>query len=120
MQLAMSKAAETELRDALVALAAPGKRAIASVGTPGRTADTMATRFDEAYTAWVGALPDLPATEVLEALQRVDARLAELADPDRLALWTDAELCVNPEWEALRSLASAALARLEGPPRLDS
>lgn len=105
----MSKAAESALRDALSALARPGKEAIELVGARGRTADRMATAFDEAYTAWVGALPALPPTELLEALQRVDACLAELSDPERRALWSDEELCANPIWEGIREYASQAL-----------
>jgi len=105
--------AQEDLREAVERLALPGKQAIRRVAAPGRTADRMALRFDESYTAWVGSLSDLPGEVVLETLQRIDGALLELARPEHRALWTDAELCASEAWETLRSLAREAVSQLE-------
>lgn len=107
---------EAELCEAVRLLALPGKNSMFEVGAPGKTADRMAHRFDEAYTRWVSRLHDLPHAALLESLQRIDSALLELARPGYRALWTDEELCGNAAWQGVRGLASDALAHLERTP----
>ena len=87
---------------------------MSEVGAPGKTADRMAHRFDEAYTRWVAELQDLPPVALFETLQRIDGALLELARPEHRELWTDTALCGHAAWQGVRVLAADAFARLEG------
>lgn len=99
---------EAELRAAVGHLGLPGRDAVVRMGSPGRTADRMAHRFDEAYTQWVDTLSDLPGEALLASLQRIDAALLELAKPENRDLWSDDALCAHPAWEGLRRHAREA------------
>ena len=104
---------QVELCEVVRLLALPGRDAISEVAAPGNTADRLAHRFDEAYTAWVSGLRHFPEAGLLEALQRIDGALLELARPECRELWADAALCRNAAWEDLRALAREAAAHLQ-------
>ena len=92
------------------ALAQPGADALA--GLPkGARPDRLAIDFDEAYTAFVGQLNELPSETQMEALQRLDQQLERMSDP-RLAakLWTAEAMKKENAWESVRAIAAEILA----------
>ena len=76
--------------------------------------DGSALEFDEAYTAFVGQLSELPTTEQMESLQRLDQQLESMSDPEHAdTLWTPAAVKKDPAWHLVRAIASDILAAFE-------
>jgi hypothetical protein len=97
------------MRDVVAVLALPAVEAIAHLSADPRAPDTLAFRFDEAYTAFVGALSSLPDEAQLLSLQALDSELCALSGTDDRDLWTSAAYVADPRWEEVRSLAAAAM-----------
>ena len=90
-----------------------GVAALVATGERPDQASAAARDFDEAYTAYIGALAELPAEGRLEALQAVDSTLNRMTGPAHSALWTEAAIRTDPHWTELRRVAAAALQAFE-------
>ncbi len=73
---------------------------------PGTKPDRLAIAFDEAYTAYVGQLSELPSENQMEALQRLDQQLERMSDPAQAdTLWTADAMKRDPAWALVRSIS---------------
>lgn len=110
--MAESKELQT-LLEAVRAFAASAEETLSALGPDGAVG-RLAYDFDEAYTAYVGQLSQLPSESFLEALQQVDQQLENMSDPaDASKLWVRSAVKQAPEWEMLRILARDVLAAYE-------
>jgi hypothetical protein len=96
------------LRRTVEYLALPGSEGLSRRGCS--LPDRLALDFDEAYTAFMSGLVDLPALELLEALQELDRQLEAMSDPSLRSKWTREGMLHDPDWEVVRALALAVLA----------
>ncbi len=95
------------LRSAIEHLALPGDEGLARRGCS--RPDQLAIEFDEAYTAFVTRLAEMPPPGCFEALQVLDQRLEAMSDPDLHFKWTAESMKSDPDWDTVRNLAGAVL-----------
>lgn len=99
------------LRRAVEYLALPGSEGLTRRGCS--LPDQLALDFDEAYTAFMSGLADLPALRLLEALQELDRQLESMSDPSMRSKWTREGMSREPDWEVVRALAREVLAAFD-------
>ncbi len=95
------------LRSAIEHFTLPGNDALARRGCS--RPDQLAIDFDEAYTAFVSRLTEIPAPGCIEALQVLDQHLEAMSDPGLQYKWTAEAMKSDPDWDTVRTLASAVL-----------
>lgn len=103
-----AEALEQLLAQAVLDLARPEAQALARKPAGRRTPDSLAVEFDDAYTAYVENLEQLPTDAQLESLQALDAALTAMTGPANRELWTESALKNHPRWAEIRVLARAA------------
>jgi 4'-phosphopantetheinyl transferase EntD len=73
------------------------------------TPDELALDFDDAYLLLQQCQQLELSAAQREAVGDVDHLLAQMTEPERRALWTEAAFRRAPEWERVRSAARTAL-----------
>jgi hypothetical protein len=101
------------LAQAVLDLALPADQALANQRRGGRGPYQLAVEFDEAYTAYVANLDQLPTDSQFQSLQAIDAALAAMSGPANSELWTAASFENHPQWAEVRALARAAATQFE-------
>lgn len=84
---------------------------IAAGDAPERSrAQALVVEFDDAYTAVVEGLEQLPSESQMIALQAVDTRLSVMVAAKDAALWTDRARREDQVWTEFRELAADVIA----------
>ena len=100
-----------------------GSAVLASSGAPSDSPSLVA-EFDEAYTAFVDSLENLPNESQMVALQAVDTRLSAMLRAEDATMWTLRARLEDPSWVEVRRLAADVMNEfdwpLESPSELDS
>ena len=104
---------EARLAKAVLELARSGDSALAPKPQNSRRPVELSIEFDEAYTAYVASLTQLPSDAQLESLQAVDAALAAISGPANSELGTESAVRDDPRWAELRALAQNAATQFE-------
>ena len=102
---------EKLLADAVLDLALPGDQALARKPEGSHGPDELAVEFDEAYTAYVASLDQLPSDSQLQSLQALDAAIAAMSGSANSELWTERSFRSHARWGEVRTLARAAATR---------
>jgi hypothetical protein len=85
----------------------PGEEALSR--KPSCGPDEFALEFDQAYTAFIAGLEELPTDSQLQSLQNIDAALSAMSGPSNKELWTESAMKNHPRWAELRVLAREAV-----------
>lgn len=76
---------------------------------------SLVVEFDEAYTAFVDGLEDLPSESQMIALQTVDTKLSAMVREEDATLWTVQARLEDPCWIEVRVLVVDVMEEFSSP-----
>ena len=97
------------LRQTTTALAQPAEAQLQSLPDFVCKSDELALDFAASWQTARDCLELTFSSTQRRALNELDEALALMSGPENAELWTDEALKVSPEWDRVRSLATAAL-----------